>query len=142
MLEFAPNRLALTLVPTDILIVENWSQSRLIQDPDTHNQLKRWISPLPGFDVETFPFLVCAGLASFNLINIQEGLTEVLIAADGDSGSREAFFMLEKGNTFSMHFATSQSAAGQRTENWHCMRFREDFTETLRSFGRLPISSY
>ena len=97
---------------------------------------------MPGFDAEAFPFLVCAGLASFNLINVKEGFTEVLIAADGDSGSRAAFFLLESRTTFSMHFATSQQLGDQRTENWHCMRFREDFTETLRNFGRLPISSY
>ena len=108
MVEFAPNKLALTLVPTDILIVVNWSRCQLVQDPDNHNQCKHWISPLPGFDAEAFPFLVCAGLASFNLINVKEGFTEVLIAADGDSGSRDAFFLLESRTTFSMHFATSQ----------------------------------
>ena len=92
--------------------MQNWNRAFLIQDPDTHNHSKRWISPLPGFSEQEFPFLVCAGSASFNLVNIKDGFTEVLIAADGDRGSPEAFFVLEHKSSFSMHFATSQSVGG------------------------------
>ena len=45
------------------------------------NTDKFWLEPVPGFDVETFPFIVSSGHESLNLINVKECRHEVLVDA-------------------------------------------------------------
>ena len=40
-----------------------------------------------------------------------------------------------------MHFATVIIQDSKRLENWHCMSIKTDFVETLKMYGRLPISA-
>ena len=59
--------------PADMLLIHDWKVVRIIQDQNPGNKDKCWISPIPGFDEETLPFLVCSGSQSFNLINVKTG---------------------------------------------------------------------
>ena len=64
------------------------------------------------------------------------------IKASSTLGQDAGFFTSDK-DGFNMHFSTFQDVEGKRRiESWHSMQFRNDFTETLQKYGRLPISSY
>ena len=49
---------------------------------------------MPGFDEETFPFLVCSGDETFNLVNVRDFSQDVLIKATGKNfiSQQAAFF--------------------------------------------------
>ena len=68
---------------------------------------------------------------------------EVLIQTQAkiNRGQDGAFFSSDI-DGFNMHFSTFSNVAGERIENWHSMQFRTDFIETLKKYGRLPMSSY
>ena len=79
----------------------------MISDPDKSNLYKYWIAPLPGFNLETFPFVVSAGAKTFSLINVKESRLEKLINATSypDAAMEGATFSLQ-GSTIDMNFAT------------------------------------
>ena len=54
------------------MILHDWQVVNLIVEPVFGNTLKYWIEPLPGFNEDTFPFVVISGWESFNLINVNE----------------------------------------------------------------------
>ena len=87
---------------------------------------------MPGFDEQTFPFLVCSGEETFNVINVRDFSQDVLIRASGKnffSQKAASFSMIEEESTsFTMHFATRTiTAENKRLKQWHCMDFKEDF---------------
>lgn len=57
----------------DLLIVVDWKVIYEIGDNAPGNTEKFWHIPLPGFDIETFPFLMTSGKESYNLINVKDG---------------------------------------------------------------------
>ena len=61
LLEYAPNHLIVTIKPKDLLIVVNWKVTHLIVDFELENIDKFMLKSMPGFDLETFPFIVCSG---------------------------------------------------------------------------------
>ena len=65
----------------DLLILHNWKVIKQIVDKQAGNLDKFWIDKLPGFDLDTFPFLVCSGRETFNLINVTKGKMYPLIQA-------------------------------------------------------------
>ena len=69
--------------PNELLIVDNWKVTAHIQDQNPANIGKYWLHTMPGFDEENFPFLVCSGDATFNLVNVRDGSQDVLIQATG-----------------------------------------------------------
>ena len=85
MLEFSDNQMLLTIYPSDLLIIEDFKRVRVINSINLGSRKKFWISPLPGFDINSFPFLVCSGSQAYNLINVATGRTEPLIHASVSS---------------------------------------------------------
>ena len=77
--EYAANKIVITLFPKDILVLDNWETIRIVVEDHAGNDQKAFIAPLPGFDEDKFPFLVCNGYESLNLINLKDLKTEVLI---------------------------------------------------------------
>ena len=73
------------MFPTDLLIVENWIKKQIIPEDNVNNTSKQWFSKFPGFEEKSFPFLVCSGKESFNLINVDLGLSQELIQATGNN---------------------------------------------------------
>ena len=71
----------------DLLIVHDWIvvKKGLIEDPRAGNIEKFWMEPLPGFqyekigDQEEFPWMVCSGKESINLVNVKTHLLMPLI---------------------------------------------------------------
>ena len=71
----------IAIEPADLLIIKDWQQVRIINDANHGNKHKFWIKKVPGYDNEKFPFLICSGINSFNLINVKTCKTETLIQA-------------------------------------------------------------
>ena len=92
----------------DLLIVTDLNSVKLITDPDKGNMYKYWIAPFPGFNLDTFPFLVSAGSKTFSLINVKERRLEKLINASSypDAAMEGAYFEQMKTGSVHMHFAS------------------------------------
>ena len=94
---------------------------------------------MPGFNEEIFPFFICRGHESINLINVRDFYMEKLVK---ECGFAIGSIFSETDYGFKMHF-TGGICHEENIEqnNWHCMIFKEDFIEKLKRHGRLPISS-
>ena len=106
--------------------------------------MKFWLTPLPGFNEKDFPYIVCSGWKSYNIINVDEMRMEVLIAASGKNvRSQEAAVIIERKDGFEFHFPNHNiTDENKRLENWYCMNFKQDFIENLKQHRRLPIALY
>ena len=72
--EFAKDQLLLySNNSNQILITNDWDVIHQIVDPQIRNTLKHWISPLPQFDAELFPLVLCSGNSCYSLINVKTG---------------------------------------------------------------------
>ena len=60
-LEFANNKLLLTVHPYQMYVVHDWSSVRCVPDPNTANIYKGYAFMLPTFDEKTFPFIAVVG---------------------------------------------------------------------------------
>ena len=115
--EFAPNKMAIYARPAHLFIVHDWEVVRRIEDSDMKNQNKYSIEPIPGFDIEKFPFLVCSGESSFNLFSVKDYYMELLVnAATSAMHAQTAFFFdKEKGGALTMHFTTTRANDENKT---------------------------
>ena len=143
-LEYVKDKMLVHVTSRDFLVVHNWQVVNSIHDLNFGNTLKLWLAPLPGFDEETFPFVVASGWQSYNLINVSDMSMEVLIEASSKSVRNSvAGVLLEVHSGFNMHFTTQTiTDENKRLVNWHCMSFKEDFIQTLKEHKRLPISTH
>ena len=74
------------------------------------NQNKYSIEPIPGFDIEKFPFLVCSGESSFNLFSVKDYYMELLVnAATSAMHAQTAFFFDKENGSLTMHFTTTRA---------------------------------
>ena len=71
--EFGEGSLVIHVAETDVLLVKEWKVVKVIKEKDPANVSKYWFQPLPFFHPEEFPFIVCSGTKSFNLINLHTG---------------------------------------------------------------------
>lgn len=130
--EYAPDCMLLSLAGTpDLLMVQHLKEVRVIADHDKGNLYKYWVAPLPGFDLETFPFLVSAGAKTFSLINIKERRLEKLINASSypDAAMEGAYFEVD-GTTTTMNFASFLARIDSPDHvcfQWNKVAFHSDF---------------
>ena len=143
-LEYVKEKMLVHVTSRDILVVHNWQVVNQIHDPNFGNTLKLWLAPLPGFNEETFPFVIASGWQSYNLINVNDLRMEVLIEASGKNARYQpAGVLLEVDSGFDLHFTTQTiTDENKRLVNWHCMAFKDDFVQTLEEHKRLPITNY
>ena len=59
--EFAPNQMILYAHLVHMFIIRNFKVTRKIDDPNMSNSYKFSFNVFPGFDEETFPFVVASG---------------------------------------------------------------------------------
>ena len=78
-IEFSINSFLVHVRPTNLLVVNNWQVSYSISESDSENIHKYWLIPLPRFDVDKFPFIVCSGYSSYNIVNIKTGKIDPLV---------------------------------------------------------------
>ena len=60
-LEYAKNKLFMTVQHTWMFLIDNWATIRCIQDPDSQN-MQYYAFMVPQFDEEKFPFIAVCGL--------------------------------------------------------------------------------
>jgi len=72
----------------NLLVVHNWQVLHEIIEPNVGNTNKYWLSLLPGFDEQKFPFIICSGWETYNLINISNFHMQVLVTASGRNTTR------------------------------------------------------
>ena len=80
-LEYATDKMLIAVYPTDLLIAHDWKLIRVLLKIQPGNFNKHYIVPLPDFDEQTYPFIVCSGRENFNLINVKEFRMQKLIKA-------------------------------------------------------------
>ena len=149
--EFAPNRFLLQLrESTELLIVHDWQVVKQTPVAGYYTIDKALL--LPGFNEETFPFVVSydcgldySGKAlkgkAFNLINVKTGFHEELIKGTAQNNYRQsaAFITDNRNGEFDIDFCTSVQTKDVHESSWHNMKFDSQFTRILREYGRLPI---
>ena len=52
---------------------------QLIDNQTFHDGIKLDLAALPGFDINEFPFILCAGMKCISLINLKDGSSNPLI---------------------------------------------------------------
>ena len=70
--EYCKGKMIAHLSTRGILIIHNWKVMKKIEEPNDGNSCKFWMARLPGFHVNEFPFVVCSGWETFNLINVRD----------------------------------------------------------------------
>ena len=76
--EYEEESMIISIEPANLLLIKEWKKVRVVEDTNQGNTGKHWINPIPGF-CKNFPFLVCSGSQTFNLINVDTGKMEPLI---------------------------------------------------------------
>ena len=148
-LEYAKKKMLVACSGTPLLIVEDWKSIRTIKEPSLVDNDKYWLSTMPGFDVEKFPYCISHGSPTFNLINIKLGTNEILVKAPEKHyyAQQAACFRFEGGPhdehyPASLHFATKTFFKdSSRLENWHSLAFTKEFKSLLDESQELPKSS-
>ena len=79
-LEYAEEKIIVTLDPSSFLVLDEWKPVRCITDKDL-NINQRCIKPHPEFDLDNFPFLIVSGKNHMSLINLQEFTVEKFVNA-------------------------------------------------------------
>ena len=51
----------IAIEPADLLLIKDWNKVRIIEALNQGNKRKYWITPIPMFHEEEFPFLICSG---------------------------------------------------------------------------------
>ena len=106
-LEYSKGNMIAHLSTREILIINDWKVMKKLTEPNDGNTSKFWMARLPGFSETDFPFIVCSGWETFNLINVKDYLMEPLIKAPVRiNPGQSAAFIHEEIYGFSMHFAT------------------------------------
>ena len=95
---------------------------------------------LPGFDLDSFPFIAVQGVESINLINLKRSNFDSLIEmrVTCQFCQKGFYFELEEYG-FSLNFTHSLSSDLSQF-SWIKMPFRKEFSETLARLGSLPLS--
>ena len=72
--EFAKDKLiAYSNKSNDLLVMHDWEVIHVISDSKIRNTIKHWVRPLPGFNADKLPLMLCSGNESYSLINVKTG---------------------------------------------------------------------
>ena len=81
LIEYGSNKMLVHVSTRDFLIIHNWQVITKIKEYNDGNTNKYWIREIPGFNENDFPFIICNGWETFNLINVRDLHMEPLIKA-------------------------------------------------------------
>ena len=73
-LEFKEKEMLVALESATLLLLKAWKMVRVFTDTNPNNDFwrKGYLSPLPGFDTDDFPFIACSGSRGINLVNLSQ----------------------------------------------------------------------
>ena len=131
--EFAPAKLLISTKSGSLILFHSFEFVKVY-----HQEGVNFISALPGFHEQQFPFLVTTSTKDVNLLNISNSYSEQLV----DAGATSLFFDTPDATEgFTMHFATGDNVdVNHIWLGWVRMRFKSDFIDVLNRVGRLPLS--
>lgn len=143
MLEYAQEKMIISLHSADMLIVESWQNFKVIPSISKGNIEKNFIGEHPLFHQDKFPFLICSGFEFYILINVKtQHIDEFIEISSCTIRSQQAFFFLEEDYGYSFHFARNHQTENILEQHiWHKMELKHDFTEKLTIYGQLPYSN-
>ena len=72
MLEYAKDKLFATGDPTCMLLIDDWTNIRCIQDRNSSNTVKTFAFLTPNFDMNEFPFIAVCGKQNLGLLNVRD----------------------------------------------------------------------
>ena len=78
MVEYAKNKIFLTVQQTWMFLLDDWVRIRCIKESDSQN-LQQYAFLVPGFNEENFPFIAVCGKENLSLFNVKECSSETLI---------------------------------------------------------------
>ena len=100
------------------------------------------LTPLSGFDMETFPFIVWSRETTINLVNLKEQFVEPLITreyASYEHRGQDSFFLKGKIYGMSIHFSAKQIFPdGSVRLNMCKMNLKPDMIKMLKEYGTIP----
>ena len=70
-LEYAPNKMIISLHPSAFLFIEDWAAVRHLKQPQ-ENIYQFCMKAHPLFHEKDFPFVVCLGKSYYSWINVAE----------------------------------------------------------------------
>ena len=77
-LEYAPNKMIVSLTPNVYLFIDNWAATRHLKQPQANDyQFDLKVHPL--FHDTDFPFVVSSGKSYFSWINVKENKVQMFI---------------------------------------------------------------
>ena len=79
-LEYAPNKMICIVFGIQLLIIHEWEMVKILEDTNLGNN-HYGLYTMPGFHIDSFPFLVCTGRGSINLVNVREKEMSIFIQA-------------------------------------------------------------
>ena len=70
LIEYDQDKLFVTSFPTHMFLVIEWETVIEIEDPNFANTDKTFAFELPGFNIDSFPFLAVCGQESLSILNV------------------------------------------------------------------------
>ena len=141
-LEFSPDKFLVHVYPTKLLVMHDWEVVRAIIDPAPGNITKNWLCPLPTFDEDDFPYVVCSGYETCNIVNVKTGTIQAFLHAPAwYCQSMEGGFFIHRQDTgnIEFHMANKQiSNKNEPFERYFRYVLKRDIVEALKKCGRLP----
>ena len=96
MLQYAMDKVLVHISERDLLIINDWQIVKRLEEPDDSNTKKYWMRPIPGFHETEFPFIICNGWDTFNIVNVHDYYMEPIINCSTRTGlSQEAAVFIE-----------------------------------------------
>ena len=71
-LEYALEKMIVSLKLTNLLIVHKWMPLKMISRNSQGNIQKYYFDLLPNFDEQKFPFIACSGFEHISLVNVRD----------------------------------------------------------------------
>lgn len=135
------------------MVVQNWQVCSSTDHTDAFTLEKSLL--LPGFHVDSFPFLVVsakydqydkpAKCDSYDLLNVRTAVRSLLIKATANNLALQhqaSFFTRYITDKFDFDFCSSKLNEKNKYEYvWHCLSLNADFIKFLKEYGRLPDSN-
>ena len=66
-------------MPSDLLVIRYYQVIHVITDAFPGNIQKDWLCTVPKFNTGSFPFIICSGVKTYNLVNVKTGRMSILI---------------------------------------------------------------
>ena len=129
------SKLLVPLIMTNIcLVIQDWEITQEV------NLTCDYIRPhllLPGFDVDSFPFVIMYAKDDFELMNLRTGQTDSLVSASAGNEYEwpATFFTAHTNDCVDFFFCTARLNDESMYEHaCHVMEFNADFVQMLKKY--------